>query len=97
MLAYQKNWGFVVDSSFRFTAPVILGEFGCSSLSHEVEPWLRDLTNYINQKNISFFWWTLEEELENEASYGILNSTLDSINVWNDFRGKYLGPMLRTP
>ncbi len=97
MLAYQKNWGFVVDSSFQFTAPVILGEFGCSSLSHEVEPWLRDLTNYINQKNISFFWWTLEEELESEASYGILNSTLDSINVWNDFRGKYLGPMLRTP
>jgi aryl-phospho-beta-D-glucosidase BglC (GH1 family) len=97
MSAYEKNWGFMTDSSFQYTAPVILGEFGCSSQSLDVEPWLQDLTNYINQKNISFFWWTLEEELASEASYGILNSTLDSVNIWSDFRGKYLAPMLRTP
>jgi hypothetical protein len=36
----------------------------------------------------------LEEELDNLGSYGIMNSNLNQINLIEDWRGKYLIPLL---
>jgi endoglucanase len=91
---FNQGWGFVKDTSFVHCAPVILGEFGCSSLSPEVEPWLKDLSEFVVSNQIGFCWWTLEEELYNDGSYGILNSNLDSININTDWRWVYLKKML---
>lgn len=93
--AFEKNWGFLMNSMEAFAAPVVLGEFGCSASGNDVEPWLSDLTRYVQEKNMGFFWWTLEEELESEGSYGIMNKALDKVNVGLDWRGKYLLPMLK--
>jgi aryl-phospho-beta-D-glucosidase BglC (GH1 family) len=93
---FQKNWGFVADPGFKNCAPVLLGEFGCSSLGTDAEPWLRDLTAYVAAHNQHFCWWTLEEELGNEGSYGIMNDALNQINVFDDWRGKYLNKLLST-
>ena len=50
----------------------------------------KDLTNYVNYNNIGFFWWTLEEDLNDSGSYGIMNATMDKINVQEDWRWNYL-------
>ena len=94
-LAFEGNWGFLMSASEKFNAPVILGEFGCSASGTDLEPWLSDLTRYVQEKNMGFFWWTLEEELESEGSYGIMNKALNEVNVDLDWRGKYLRPMLK--
>lgn len=91
---YERNWGFVLNPKFKNCAPVILGEFGCSSLGNDVEPWLKDLSAYVLEKKMGFCWWTLEEELQNEGSYGIMNSELNTINVFSDWRGPYLRKLL---
>lgn len=91
---YERNWGFVMNKDFQNVTPVILGEFGCSSQGAEVEPWLNDLTSYVLEKKMGFCWWTLEEEVSNEGSYGIMNSELNKINVFDDWRGKYLKKLL---
>jgi hypothetical protein len=43
---------------------------------------------------MGFCWWTLEEELLNEGSYGIMNSELNKMNVFYDWRGKHLKKLL---
>jgi aryl-phospho-beta-D-glucosidase BglC (GH1 family) len=91
---YERNWGFVMDDDFENATPVLLGEFGCSSLGSDVEPWLKDLTDFVQYKKMGFCWWTLEEELTNEGSYGIMNENLSKINVFEDWRGKYLRELL---
>ncbi len=91
---FEKNWGFVLNPNFKNCAPVILGEFGCSSLGNDTELWLKDLTEFVAEKNMGFCWWTLEEELLNEGSYGIMNSELNKMNVFEDWRGKYLKKLL---
>ena len=91
---FEKNWGFVLNPNFKNCAPVILGEFGCSSLGNDTEPWLKDLTEFVAEKKMGFCWWTLEEELLNEGSYGIMNSELNKMNVFEDWRGKYLKKLL---
>ncbi|MBM3186152.1 MAG: cellulase family glycosylhydrolase [Bacteroidetes bacterium] len=91
---YERNWGFVLNPNFKNCAPVILGEFGCSSQGKEVETWLKDLSDFVWEKKMGFCWWTLEEELHNESSYGIMNSELNKINVFDDWRGKYLKQLL---
>jgi endoglucanase len=91
---YERNWGFVLNPNFKNCAPVILGEFGCSSQGKEVEPWLKDLSDFVSEKKMGFCWWTLEEELQNEGSYGIMNSELNKINVFDDWRGKYIKQLL---
>jgi aryl-phospho-beta-D-glucosidase BglC (GH1 family) len=91
---YERNWGFVMDDDFENATPVLLGEFGCSSLGSDVEPWLKDLTDFVQNKKMGFCWWTLEEELTNEGSYGIMNENLSKINVFEDWRGKYLRELL---
>jgi len=91
---YERNWGFVMNENFEHVAPVLLGEFGCSSLGIDVEPWLKDLTDFVQDKKMGFCWWTLEEELTNEGSYGIMNENLSKINVFEDWRGKYLRELL---
>ncbi|MFN5911709.1 MAG: hypothetical protein ACK45H_10270, partial [Bacteroidota bacterium] len=91
---FEENWGYVVDTNFAHCTPVILGEFGCSSISPEVESWLKDLSNYTVGKQMGFCWWTLEEELLNDGSYGLLNANLDKINVDSDWRWPYLKTML---
>ena len=83
-----------MDDDFENTTPVLLGEFGCSSLGSDVEPWLKDLTDFVQYKKMGFCWWTLEEELTNEGSYGIMNENLSKINVFEDWRGKYLRELL---
>jgi endoglucanase len=88
---YEKNWGYVHKTQ---VAPVIVGEFGCSKLDHDRESWLNDLTSYIHQNNISFFWWTLEEELENASSYGLMNEKMNEMDVQLDWRWKYLEKLL---
>jgi aryl-phospho-beta-D-glucosidase BglC (GH1 family) len=95
MQHYEKYWGFVVNKDFKNVAPVILGEFGCSGTSNNVEPWLRDLTDFIQKKKIGFCWWTLEESLLDNGSYGIMNSTMDRVNADEDWRWKYLGTLLK--
>jgi hypothetical protein len=60
-----------------------------------VEPWLRDLTDFIQKKKIGFCWWTLEESLLDNGSYGIMNSTMDRVNAVEDWRWKYLGTLLK--
>jgi endoglucanase len=92
--AYDKNWGFVTDSSFINCAPVLVGEFGIGKSGADVEPWLKDLTNYITERHLSFCWWTLEEELNSESSYGIMNDELNDIDVFDDWRGEYLKVLL---
>ena len=91
---FEENWGYVVDTNFAHCTPVILGEFGCSSISPEVESWLKDLSNFTVGKQMGFCWWTLEEELLNDGSYGLLNANLDKINVDSDWRWPYLKTML---
>ena len=91
---FEKNWGFVLNPNFKNCAPVILGEFGCSSLGNDTEPWLKDLTEFVAEKKIGFCWWTLEEELLNEGSYGIMNLELNKMNVFDDWRGKHLKKLL---
>jgi len=91
---YERNWGFVMNKNFENVAPVLLGEFGCSSIGTDVEPWLKDLTDFVQNKKMGFCWWTLEEELTNEGSYGIMNTDLSKINVFEDWRGKYLKELL---
>ena len=91
---FEKNWGFVLNPNFKNCAPVILGEFGCSSLGNDTEPWLKDLTEFVAEKKMGFCWWTLEEELLNEGSYGIMNSELNKMNVFDDWRGKHLKKLL---
>ncbi len=92
--AYDKNWGFVADSSFINCAPVIVGEFGIGKSGADIEPWLKDLTNYITEHHFSFCWWTLEEELNSQSSYGIMNDDLNKIDVFDDWRGEYLKVLL---
>jgi hypothetical protein len=91
---FEKNWGFVLNPNFKNCAPVILGEFGCSPLGNDTEPWLKDLTEFVAEKKMGFCWWTLEEELLNEGSYGIMNSELNKMNVFYDWRGKHLKKLL---
>jgi aryl-phospho-beta-D-glucosidase BglC (GH1 family) len=92
---YERLWGFVADSTFEYSAPVLLGEFGCSSDGSEVAPWLKDLSEYIQMKRFGFCWWTLEEELFNTGSYGIMNSEMNEVNVKNDWRWEYLAPLMK--
>jgi hypothetical protein len=87
---YENNWGFLLTDDYSSPDPVILGEFGCSGTSKNSEEYLKDLTNYINSNNIGFFWWTLEEDLNDSGSYGIMNATMDEINVQEDWRWNYL-------
>ena len=95
--SYDENWGFVMADSFVHQAPVILGEFGCSGTSQGSEAWFRDLTSYLDAHEMSFFWWDLEEDLKNPGSYGIMNQTLDSINVHQDWRWKYWEKLFDQP
>ena len=92
--SYWKNWGFLLNPSALEGVPVLLGEFGCSAIGQEAEAWLSDLTRFVHDHNMGFFWWTLEEELDNLGSYGIMNSNLNQINLIEDWRGKYLIPLL---
>jgi hypothetical protein len=87
--AYDRNWGFVTKLPNGAT-PVIVGEFGCSTNDKHVEEWLRDLTDYLYLNKIGSCWWTLEEQIGNSSSYGILNDELSEIDVFLDWRGKYL-------
>lgn len=87
--AYDRNWGFVTKLPNGAT-PVIVGEFGCSTNDKHVEEWLRDLTDYLYLNKIGSCWWTLEEQIGNSSSYGILNDKLSEIDVFLDWRGKYL-------
>ena len=94
MEQFEKNWGYITDPSFEHTTPVLLGEFGCNSVDRSTEPWLTDLTDFVQKKQISFCWWTLEEELYNNESYGLLNGELNSINVDQDWRWSHLKKLL---
>jgi endoglucanase len=91
---YDKNWGFVTNKDFEHNAPVLLGEFGCSGKSDDDKEWLRDLTDYLRNKKIGFCWWTLEEDLNDEGSYGIMNPQLNRINFDKDWRSQFLAPLL---
>jgi hypothetical protein len=92
---YEQLWGFVMEKDFEHVAPVIVGEFGCSSDGKDVELWLRDLSAYIQKKRIGFCWWTLEEELFNTGSYGLMNAEMNQVNVQQDWRWKYLSPLMK--
>jgi aryl-phospho-beta-D-glucosidase BglC (GH1 family) len=92
---YERLWGFVTENDFEHVAPVLVGEFGCSSDGKDVELWLKDLSAYIKQKRIGFCWWTLEEELFNTGSYGIMNAEMNAVNVQQDWRWEYLLPLMK--
>ncbi|MCB9232112.1 MAG: cellulase family glycosylhydrolase [Bacteroidia bacterium] len=87
---YEENWGFVTRDSFPHQAPVILGELGCSGTSDDAGPYLRDLSGYLHENGLGFFWWTLEEDVDNPGSFGIMNPALDRINVDQDWRWDHL-------
>jgi aryl-phospho-beta-D-glucosidase BglC (GH1 family) len=89
MKYYEQNWGYITKMEGSAT-PVIVGEFGCSVNDKHAEEWLRDLTLYMSQNSIGSCWWTLEEEIAEPSSYGILNDTLNEINVFKDWRGTHL-------
>ncbi len=91
---YEKYWGFVTNKNFEHRTPVILGEFGCSGDSDNDKEWLKDLSEYIKNKQIGFCWWTLEEDLLSKGSYGIMNSSMDKIDVQNDWRWAFLSVLL---
>ena len=92
---YEQLWGFVMEKDFEHVAPVIVGEFGCSSDGKDVELWLRDLSAYMQKKRIGYCWWTLEEELFNTGSYGIMNEEMNQVNVQQDWRWEYLSPLIK--
>lgn len=87
---YAENWGFVMADSFPHQAPVILGEFGCSGTSKGGENYLKALTQTLDNYQMGFCWWTLEEDLDNPGCYGIMNERMDSVSVDQDWRWEYL-------
>jgi len=87
--SFEQNWGYVTKLSIGAT-PVIVGEFGCSINDTHAELWLKDLTEYLIENHIGSCWWTLEEEIAEPSSYGILNDSMNEINVFQDWRGNYL-------
>jgi endoglucanase len=91
---YEDLWGFVTQDDFEYQAPVVVGEFGCSSEGVESQPWLKDLTSYIGKKGLGFCWWTLEEDLESKGSYGIMNGQMNKTDVQLDWRWDLLGPLM---
>lgn len=92
---YEKYWGFVAKNNFKYSTPVIVGEFGCSSLDEGSKEWLKDLTDYIADNKLGFCWWTLEEELDNKGSYGLMNAKMDQFDVMEDWRWKYLSNIIK--
>lgn len=53
---WDSFWGYLLDENI---APILIGEFGTKYLTQKDQEWLQTLQGYIQQKGISWTFWTL--------------------------------------
>jgi endoglucanase len=53
--ASKAQWGYILDPSQTFTAPVLLGQFGATTQS----AWLANLETYMRELDMDFAFWVL--------------------------------------
>jgi endoglucanase len=53
---WDSYWGYILNNN---TAPILIGEFGAKYLTPKDQQWLHTLQTYIQQKGISWTFWSL--------------------------------------
>lgn len=80
---FDSEFGYIVEPSRHYTAPVMISEFGVSYDTNDDKDrrWFRSLVKYIEQKKLHFAYWPLNPE-----GYGIVGSDWKARS--NDWRAE---------
>jgi endoglucanase len=79
-------WGYLIDDG---VAPLIVGEFGTTLEAEEDQQWLAELMTYMDQKGISWTFWSWNPNSGDTG--GILN---DDWTTVNQAKYEFLQPFL---
>jgi endoglucanase len=78
--ASHDKWGYILESGYPYTAPVVLGELGAASQTE----WLTNLEAYMQKTDIDFMYWPLNggpKASGDSEPYGLLEDDWTTVRA----------------